>query len=202
MLGFGTQFLDADLDGWEDLVLTNGHVGNLKHHGVAYEMPPQFFHNLGQGRFAELPASTLGRYFAGAYLGRGLARLDWNRDGREDFAVSHLKSPAALVTNQTARTGNFLAVQLRGVESSRDAVGTTVTVTAGGRQQVRQLTTGDGYQAANEHQLVFGLGTAEIIEQMQVTWPSGAMQSFSKLQANSTVLVIEGRSQPVIIDVP
>ena len=202
MLGFGTQFLDANLDGWEDLVLTNGHVGNLKHHGVAYEMPPQFFHNLGQGRFVELPASTLGRFFAGAYLGRGLARLDWNRDGREDFAVSHLKSPAALVTNQTARPGNFLAVQLRGVESSRDAVGTTVTVTAGGRQQVRQLTAGDGYQASNEHQLVFGLGGADIIERMQVTWPSGAIQSFSKLHSNSNVLVIEGRSQPIIIGVP
>jgi tetratricopeptide (TPR) repeat protein len=202
MLGFGTQFLDADLDGREDLVLTNGHVGNLKHHGVAYEMPPQFFHNRGQGRFAELPGSTLGRFFAGAYLGRGLARLDWNRDGREDFAVSHLKSPAALVTNQTASPGNSLAVQLRGVDSARDAIGTTVTVTAGGRQHVRQLTAGDGYQASNEHQLVFGVGDAGAIERMQVNWPSGMMQSFSNLDANSNVLVIEGRPQPVVFEKP
>ena len=56
----GAYVLDADLDGWQDLIVTNGHVGNLKHHGVPYEMPPQFYRNLGKGTFVELPASTLG----------------------------------------------------------------------------------------------------------------------------------------------
>jgi len=103
LLGFGTQFLDADLDGRPDLVVTNGHVGDLRHHGVPYQMRPQFFRNAGAGRFAELQGAAAGEFFQAEYLGRGLARLDRNRDGRQDFVVQHLESPAALVTNRTVR---------------------------------------------------------------------------------------------------
>ena len=52
----------------------------------------------------------------------GLARLDWNRDGKEDFAVSHIKSPAALVLNRSEKTGHFLALSLRGITGDRDAI--------------------------------------------------------------------------------
>ena len=193
MLGFGTQFLDADLDGWQDLVVTNGHVGNLKHHGVPYEMAPQFFRNLGNARFVEVTASSLGPFFQGEYLGRGLSRLDWNRDGREDFAVSHLNSPAALVTNQSVRSGRFLAVQLCGVESDRDAIGSIVTVHVGDRKLVRHLTTGDGYQACNQRQLIFGLNDAEIVDRLDVQWPSGKTQQLTWLPVNCALLLIEGR---------
>ena len=115
MLGFGAQFIDADLDGRPDLVATNGHVGNLSQHGIPYQMPTQFFWNAGAGRFVEMPAARLGPFFSGKYLGRGLARLDWNRDGREDFALTQLETPAALVSNLTHGVGHFVAVQLRGV---------------------------------------------------------------------------------------
>ena len=48
------------------------------------------------GRFVELHAQDLGKYFLEKHLGRGVAKLDWNRDGAEDFAVSHLDRPAIL----------------------------------------------------------------------------------------------------------
>src|SRR5204862_536023 len=82
MLGFGTQFLDGELDGLPDLVVTNGHVSDRRSKGVPYEMPPQYFQNIGGGRFEEPKRQLLGAYFGGKYLGRGLARIDWNRDGR------------------------------------------------------------------------------------------------------------------------
>src|SRR4029077_6465002 len=137
MLGFGTQFLDADLDGWPDLVVANGHLDDLRRVGTPFRMRGQFFANTGEGRFAELPPTQLGDYFQTEQLGRGLARLDWNRDGREDFAVSNLDTPASLVTNRTTESGHFLALQLRGVQSSRDAIGTTVSALVGRRRLVR-----------------------------------------------------------------
>ncbi|MGE5194763.1 MAG: FG-GAP-like repeat-containing protein, partial [Deltaproteobacteria bacterium] len=142
-LGFGTQFLDGELDGLPDLVLTNGHIDDFRDLGIPYEMSPQYFRNIGGGRFRELRGSSSpGKFFDGKYLGRGLARLDWNRDGKEDFAVSHIGSPAALIVNQTPGAGHFLALQFRGVACDRDAIGTTVHVTAGGRTSTRQLTAG------------------------------------------------------------
>lgn len=197
MVGFGTQFLDAELDGYLDLILTNGDVDDSRDLGRMYQMPPQYFRNQGDGHFVELFAKTLGPYFSGKYLGRGLARLDWNRDGREDIAIAHLDAPAALLTNTTQSAGHFLAVELRAVTTSRDAIGTTVTVRTEGRQLVRQLTAGDGYHASNQRQLMFGLGSQEQIEELRVDWPSGLQQHFDTLSGDARILVIEGRTHVV-----
>ncbi|HEV7223602.1 MAG TPA: ASPIC/UnbV domain-containing protein, partial [Pirellulales bacterium] len=143
------------------------------------------------GRFAERPAEELGDYFQGKYLGRGLARLDWNRDGREDFVVSHLDRAASLVTNQTSRAGHFLAVQLRGVASSRDAIGAVVTIESGGKSRRQWLAAGDGFLASNQRQLVFGLGPNTRVERLSISWPSGAEQEFLDLAADREWIFVE-----------
>jgi len=192
MLGFGTQFLDADLDGLEDLVVANGHIDDFTHESFEYRMRPQFFRNV-RGKFEEHLPATVGPYFAEKLLGRGLARLDWNGDGREEFAVSHLQDPAALLTNVTAG-GRSISFRLRAVDSARDAIGATVTVEAGERHLAKQLTAGDGYAASNERKLVFGLGESERADQIVVHWPSGRTQEFSDLPAGTGWLLVEGRA--------
>ncbi len=194
-VGWGTQFVDAELDGRLDLLITNGHVNNLEDHGKPYRMPPQFLSNVRQGRFVERPAASLGRFFTEPSLGRGMARLDWNRDGRDDVVISHLDRPAALLTNTTALTGHALGLRFIGVTSERDAIGTTVTLTANGRRLMRQLTAGDGNQSSNERLLVIGLGEATVVDHMEVRWPSGIMQRFEQIAADRELLLIEGRPQ-------
>lgn len=201
-LGFGTQFIDGDLDGWPDLVVANGHVDDFRSHGIPFRMQAQYFANLGGGQFTELPAQQLGDYFQQELLGRGLARIDWNRDGREDFVVSNVNSPVCLVTNQTAETGHFLALQLRGVESNRDAIGAVVKVTLGGRTRTKQLTAGDGFQASNHRQLIFGLGDSVAIDDLSVRWPSGREQSFRDVRIDTEYLLIEGRMDATQIQRP
>lgn len=149
------------------------------------------------GSFVEKSGETLGPFFEGKYLGRGLARLDWNRDGREDFAISHLHSPAALVTNQTEGAGHYLAVRLVAVDSARDAIGAIVTLTAGDFTRVRELTAGDGYYASNQRELVFGLGNRKQIDRLLVRWPTGRTQEFTTLQVDRGYLLIENRETPV-----
>ena len=202
-LGFGTQFLDGELDGLPDLVLTNGHVDDLRALGQPYEMSPQYFRNVGGGRFAELAGSSSpGKFFEGKYLGRGLARLDWNRDGKEDFVVSHIGSPAALVVNRTEGAGHFLALRFRGVTCDRDAIGTTARVTVAGSTRMGQLTAGDGYQASNERRLVFGLGDAILVEKLHVRWLSGTEQTFTDVPADADLLLIEGRNELIDVGLP
>ncbi len=197
MLGFGTQFLDAELDGLPDLVVANGHIFDMRDRGIPYHMPAQFFRNVGDARFEHVPAGQLGEYFRQQRLGRGLARLDWNRDGREDFVVSHVDAPAALLTNTTPNAGRFLAVRLAGTQAQRDAIGAVVTVTTDRGRQIRQLTSGDGYQAGNQRQLVFGLGNAAHAD-IDVTWPGGRQQEFHDAPLDAELQLIEGRATPVI----
>ncbi|MFN0055645.1 MAG: FG-GAP-like repeat-containing protein [Planctomycetales bacterium] len=199
VLGFGTQFLDGDLDGWPDLVVANGNVDDYRERGIPFRMRAQYYANLGEGVFRELAASQLGDYFQTELLGRGMARLDWNRDGREDFVVSNLDTPASLVTNQSRGAGHFFALQLRGVHSNRDAIGTKVELTLGGRRHVKQLTAGDGYQSSNQRQLVFGMGTATRIPELIVRWPSGLTQTFHDLAGDVELLLVEGHALPTTI---
>ncbi len=198
MVAFGTQFLDAQLDGLPDLIVANGHVDDFTYRDSPFKMRPQFFANQGAGRFAPVKAKSLGPYFRRQILGRGLARLDWNRDGKEDFVVSHLDEPAALMLNETADAGHFLAVELRGVISDRDAIGTIIRATCGGATYVRQLTAGDGYLASNQRQIVFGLGQCTEIEELTITWPSQSVQTFNNISADSHLLIVEGREDYVL----
>jgi hypothetical protein len=196
MLGFGTQFLDADLDGRPDLMVANGHVTRTPN--APYRMRPQFFRNVG-GRFEELPSTTLGPYFGRELLGRALATLDWNRDGRTDVVVTHLDDSAALLTNRTAETGHRLIVRLAGVRSARDAIGAIVRVRAGGDAWVRQLTAGDGFQASNQRQIVLGLGDHQRIDELDVQWPLGGREQFHDLHVDAEYLVVEGRGSPILL---
>lgn len=203
MLGWGAQFLDGELDGFPDLLVTNGHVHRPSDPAVPFRMPPQYFRNRGNGRFAESTAASLGGYFQGNYLGRSMARLDWNRDGLEEACISPLDTPVALLTNRTRDHGHFVALKLVGESSnadgkgssSRDAIGATVRVRAGGREWQRQLTAGDGYQASNERKLTFGLGELAVVDEIEVRWPSGRVQSLGKLNVDAEYVVVEGRSQ-------
>ena len=199
LLGFGTQFIDGDLDGRLDLVVSNGHVGDFRHTGVPYHMPTQVFRNVGAEKFVELGAGTLGEFFQQPHLGRGLARLDWNRDGRDDIAVSHLEEPVALLTNRTTTSNQFLALRLRGVVSSRDAVGATVIVTCGQRMVSGQVTSGDGYLARNEQRLTFGLGPADGVDTVEVRWPSGLTQTVQDIPLDTELLLVEGAADPIVL---
>jgi tetratricopeptide (TPR) repeat protein len=196
-LGFGTQCLDADLDGRLDLVLTNGHLDDFTYLNQPYEMPAQFFWNRSAERFEELSPAALGPFFQTPRRGRGLALVDWNRDGLDDFVVSHLDTPAALVTNTTNTNGRrALTVRLRGTKSARDAIGAFVTLITDWRTTTRHMTAGDGYQASNEHKLLFALEPSEKIERVEVRWPAGDLQvvESSEVDGNRLLIIENGRA--------
>ncbi len=199
LLGFGTQFLDADLDGAPDLLIANGHVDNLSYEGQPFHMPPQAFVNLHDGLFSELPSEQAGDYFNRAYLGRGMAVVDWNRDGREDAVVSNIGSPVSLVTNRTQTDHHFVAFRLRGRRGARDAYGATVWVRHAGGTRMKQLTAGNGYQACNERRLVFGLGDSDEIAEIRIRWPSGDEATFTGPKVDREWLAIEGGDKLIAV---
>ena len=198
-LGFGCQFADLDGDGWEDLISTNGHVDQQSSRGDADRMPPQVFRNRQGKRFDEIPGDHLGPFFQRGYLGRGLATLDWNRDGITDLAISHLHSPFALLTNSTKPAGQPLVIKLIGRTGVREPTGAIVKIQSKKTTQFRLMTAGDGYLSTNERRLVFFIPTGATAEQVEVRWPNGKTQIWYNLGANQEILLIEGEESPLII---
>lgn len=201
LLGFGAQFLDADLDGLDDLVITNGHVDDQP--GVPFEMRPLAFRNVGN-RFESIANSSIGEFFEGEYVGRGLSRLDWNEDGRDDFVVTHLTSPATLLTNETSTKNHSLKIAVRATQSHRDAIGARLAcevVDGAGttRTMFRHQTAGDGYEATNERLLTFGIHEDESVVRLTVQWPSGTTDTFDNVPVSGRFVSVEGLGRLVAV---
>ena len=195
-MGWGTQFLDFELDGDMDLVIANGHLNDLRDEDKAYQMPTELHVNSG-GRFEMVPAADLSDYFRREHLGRSVARWDFNRDGLEDFCVSHVDQPIAILRNETPDAGHGLSVQLSAVRTARDAFGSVVEARCGDVVYRQQLTSGCGFAAGNQRQLVFGLGAADKVDELTIHWPSGNTDTYRDVPAGQQVRFIEGRPGPI-----
>ena len=192
MLGFGTQAIDGELDGLEDLLVGNGHVDNFEHKQIPYRMPLEYYRNTGNAKFTPVSPADAEDVFDEPMLSRSMAIIDWNNDGRSEVAISRLDDPVMLLENTTAQPGHSLAVQVVGVQSSRDATTARLTATVNGRQIVRQFTAGDGYQSSNQKQVIFGLGSDDVVEELTINWPSGQSQTFHDISAGQTIVLREG----------
>ena len=194
MLGFGSQFADFNNDGWSDLVVTNGHVDQKSKRGDSDRMRPQVFANQTGKRFREVPAESLGEFFRGKYLGRGLATLDWNRDGKTDVAVSHLHAPFALLTNRSEAGGETLNIKLIGLQA-RYPVGATVWVRTPSTQQAEFAVAGDGFLVTNEKTLRFSIPPADKRVEITVRWSDQDSQSWTVERKAEFATIVQGAAQ-------
>ena len=190
-VAWGTQAADFDRNGWLDLAVLNGHLTDHRHLREPFEMRPQLFRGDSDGFQSVEPNDTGNDYWGTAALGRTMAMLDWNVDGKPDLVANHLDVPVALLENRTS-VANSVQVELVGVTSERDAIGATVTVTCGEQSWTGWVTGGDGFLCSNEQVVDIGISTHEQIDLIDVHWPSGKSQWFTGLAANCRYLVIEG----------
>jgi tetratricopeptide (TPR) repeat protein len=193
MLGFGAAFLDADADGRLDLVQANGHVDDFSP-AEPYQMPAQLLAGRPGGRFVDVTASA-GPPWQVARVGRGLATGDVDNDGRVDMLVLSQNAPIAYFHNRT-QGGHWLILRLEGAASNRDAVGARVRVVASGRRQSTWRFGGGSYQSASDPRLHFGLGEALRAEEVEVRWPSGRVDRYRGLPADTGHLLREGEASP------
>ena len=188
-VGWGTQAADLDRDGWLDIAVLNGHVVDANDGRTPYKMTPQLF----RGSSSRLDPITISDpYWVRPALGRTLAQLDWNRDGKIDLIANHLDLPAALLENQSA-IENWIRFELVGGESERDAVGAQVKIDVGEESWTGWLTGGDGFQCNNESVVDFGIGKSDSPVNVEISWPSGMKQRVNELAVNQRYLIIEGQ---------
>ncbi len=200
-LGWGTMFADMDNDGWDDLLVVNGHVypeADAEHLGTAYREPSFFYRNDGEGHFLDLSA-TAGPGLLEQRTGRGLAVADLWNDGRLEAVVNNLSDTPSLLVNLSLNRNHWLEVQLSGTRSNRDALGARVEIagTEDGRERlwVREVRSGSSYNSSSDLRLHFGLGDAPKLRSVLVRWPSGERESFPVPPLDGLAKYTEGKGQ-------
>jgi enediyne biosynthesis protein E4 len=195
-VGFGTGFVDVDGDGWEDVVIVNGHVIRYPK-GSSVPQRPVLVRNRGGsgelGKFADV-TERAGTYFQTVHQARGLAIGDLDNDGRPDLVISHVNEPITLLRNEAAPDRNWLGVVLRG-KDHRDVIGAKITLEAGGRTQTRFAKAGGSYLSSGDRRLLFGLGEADRVGRVTVAWPSGATQHWDALAVGRYWELVEGETE-------
>ncbi|WP_419189919.1 FG-GAP-like repeat-containing protein [Stieleria marina] len=191
MLGFGTQAIDYDNNGLRDLAVTNGHIDDAVSNTSPFEQLPQLFRNLG-GRFEIAEVDDASDYWSSTHLGRTMAKLDFNRDGKNDLVVTHIEQPTALLLNQTPTKNHWLQLQLVGTKSERDSTGARIRLRGGGQEWTDWVIAGDGYLCHNEDAVCFGVGENTVLDEVVVDWPSGTRQVFSSISVDRRILIVEG----------
>ena len=137
------------------------------------------FHNLGGKNFEAVPA-VAGSGLAVVIAGRGMAVGDLFNDGRLDAVINVMDGHPVLLRNVTANQNHWVEFILTGGPNSpRDAVGATVYLTAHGMKQREDVISGGSYLSSNDPRPHFGLGEATKIDDVEVHWPSGAVEHFT-----------------------
>ena len=194
-LGFGCVFLDADLDGSQDLIVANGHIDETVRNirgNVGYAQPPQLFLNNGQGQFRDVTAAA-GADFDQPKVGRGLAYGDFDRDGDLDLLMTTNNGPAYLYRNDQLAGNHSVRFALVGTKSNRDAIGANLRIEYQGVSQSRMVKSGSSYLSQSELPVTFGLGKHDRISRVVIQWPNGRVEDFKDLAAGQTYVCVEGK---------
>jgi enediyne biosynthesis protein E4 len=137
----------------------------------------------------------LGKTSVWASVGsRSSAIFDLDGDGDLDIITNEFHdAPMVLVSNLTERTPvRYVSVKLVGTTSNRDGLGATVTVRAAGRSYMKVHDGQSGYLSHSLIPLYFGLGAAQSVDEIVVSWPSGKQQVVrAPIGMNTTVVVRE-----------
>ena len=193
-LGFGCVFLDANLDGWLDLAVANGHIDETVRNirgNVGYAQPPQLFLNR-NGSFRDV-AGEIGGAFDQPKVGRGLAYADFDRDGDLDLLLTTNNGPAYLYRNDLLEGNHSIRFRLVGTKSNRDAIGATVRILHGGTSQSRMVKGGSSYLSQSELPVTFGLEKRDRIDRVVLDWPSGRTEEYKNLAAGRSYECVEGK---------
>ena len=153
--------------------------------------PIGVFRNKGDLTFEDL-SSKAGPSFSVPAPHRGAAFGDLNNDGKIDVVVTVLNGPPEIWMNRFHGNRNhWIILKLVGVKSNRDGLGTKVKITTSLGTQYNQATTAVSYNSSSDKRVHFGLGSAAVIETIELTWPSGIKQVLKNVKADQILTVTE-----------
>ncbi len=212
------SFLDVDLDGYEDLLVANGHgfdtedkdtSNSLKASGarpssgsrtnlLAY--PPLMTSNLVFKNGGRLDFSEMGMKwgFDSKQVSHGMSFADLEGDGDLDVVVSCLNAPPLIYRNES--DAPRIAVRLKGLPPNVDGIGARIMLTIGSKAQIQEMAGGGRYLSSDSPERVFSaaptwMRVGDPLGRLEVRWPNGKVSIIEKVEPNTRYEVDEAGSR-------
>ena len=196
---FGLLWMDADLDGRDDLFVVSGDVSDQeKTIGRPLREPMQFLWAAGSDHMVDASTQALGPLASRGLLGRAAATLDLDADGDLDVIVTENDGEARLVVNRTERRGHWVRLDLVGAAPNIDAIGAQVEVVAGERRYRTWVHATGSFMAQSSLARIVGLGEFAGTVDVTVDWPDGRRQGWRGLAVDQRHRLVEDRSAPTV----
>ncbi len=214
---WGALLFDADNDGLNDIYVCNGvnrDVTDLdfmdffandviqkmvltgkkeKVHEVLEHIPKtpvtnKAYRNLGNLQFADAGRDW---GFTQPSFSNGAAYGDLDNDGDLDLIINNINQPAFIYKNRSREqnANHYISVQLKESSQNTFAIGSKITVYAGGSVIIREVVPSRGFQSSMDYKQVIGLGKTATIDSMVVMWPDRTKTIFNR-PAIDTMLVL------------
>lgn len=186
---FSSAWSDIDNDGDQDLFVTNSFMtGSL--------LLNFLYINNGDGSFSRIDNTVPATDMDWSY---GCAFGDYDNDGFEDLAVATCRYSGIdrndLLYHNDGNGNNWITIKLIGTTSNKAAIGAKIkikaTINGSSVWQMREISAQSSYCGQNDMRAHFGLGDADSVEEVMISWPSGLNETFPALAANQFINITE-----------
>ena len=208
-------FIDVDLDGYEDLLLTTGNLHDVIDADTLRKLPkgentPQkryqdlltfpgletpnlAFRNQRDLTFKDMSAPW---GFNAHGISQGMALADLDNDGDLDVVVNNMNAAAGIYRNEA--TAPRIAIRLKGIAPNGAGTGAKVNVFGGPVDQTQEFLCGGRYLSHDDAVRVFAAGMVTNELAIEVTWRSGKKSTVRGAKPNRVYEIHEASATPAI----
>lgn len=166
--------------------------------GAAVNRANRLYENLGAGEFRVVP-SAAGAKGPAMGVADSVSTVDYDEDGFMDILLTNgwglrpvsSDGPVTLLRNSGGNGNHWLKVDLRGTRSNLDGIGSVVRIKANGLWQRRDQGGGMHRSTQNHAMLHFGSGSASKVDELEVSWPDGSVQTLRNVSVDQTLVVVQ-----------